>query len=610
MTHVARLTRPAFLLVLISILIGCAGVPEREGAAPPDAEARQLAAAGRHREAAQAWLRLAGDARKDTAQRYRLEAANSLVSAEDREGARRVLADAQARGVPQSLKIKADIVTARLSLGEGRPEQALAALAGPYSEQADRHDRWRAQILRADAQDRLGRPLEAVRERVAAERFATVGSETSQNALAIWHLLSRLPPRALSDRRPPPPDPLGGWLELAAVYRENARSSSGLPRALDTWRARYPRHPAELDVVPELLDMAKTRGGMPLHVAVLLPERGPFATAASAVREGFIAGWFAQGGGPEVTFHDTSPDDLDTVLQRAVDAGADFVVGPLDKPSVGRLLASAPVPVPVLALNRADGGRSGMAAEIYQFGLAPEEEARAVARRARADGFSRAGLLYPDSDWGERAGAAFRESWIELGGVVVSEGHLGNQPESVAAAVKAALRLGQAAASPGAARVEGGSDPDVLLLAAFPVQARQVPPEVARQLSGALPTYATSHVYAGLPDPRQDQGLEGVLFADMPWVISPSTVAPDLQHSFAEKWPDLREGYNRLFAFGVDAYRLVPELFRARGTEAAAVSGVTGQLSLDRVNHVIREPAWAQFRGGVPVPLGPPGAAP
>jgi hypothetical protein len=610
MTRPSRLfdlTRPAWLLLLASALAACAGAPERPSGPPPDAAARQLSAAGRHREAAQVWLKLAAQARKDTAQQYRLDAADSLVSADDRDGARKVLADAQARGVPATLRVKADLVTARLSLAEDRPEQALAALAGPYPDQSDRRDRWRAQVLRADAQVRLGRPAEAVRERVVADRFASSGSETSQNALAIWNLLSRVPSSALSDRRPAPPDPYGGWLELAALHRQYGRDPSALARALDGWRARYPRHPAALDVVPEILDMAKTRGGMPLHVALLLPEQGPFAAAARAVREGFIAGWFAQGAGPEVSFYDTGPGDLDGVLKQAVEDGADFVVGPLDKPSVSRLASGAAPPLPVLALNRADGGLAPPG-EFYQFGLAPEEEARAVARRARADGFGRAALLFPDSDWGERAAAAFREAWGEVGGLVAAEGRLSNQAEANAAAVRAALGTGDGpadprAAMPGSAR----SAPDVVLLAAFPGQARQVQPQIAGQPQGPLPVYATSHVYTGVPDPTQDRDLEGIIFADMPWVVSPSAVAPDLQRSFQESWPELRQGYNRLFAFGVDAYRLLPELTRLSSAGTPPVAGVTGQLSLDRGNRIVREPAWAQFRGGVPVAVAPPG---
>ena len=619
-----------WIIALVSVLGGCAGAPtERETGPAPDAEARQLAAAGRHREAADAWQRLASQARsKDTAQLYRLSAAESLLVSGDAAGARKLQGEVQARGVPNNLRLKSDIITARLSLAESRPEQALAALGGSYPEQTPRADRWQSQLVRADAQLRLKRPVEAARERSVAERYGAGDSDLAGNRLAIWDLLGRVPTRALTEGRPPPPDPFGGWLELAALQRQYGRDPAALTRAVDGWRRRYPGHPAELDLVPELLDVARARGGLPNHIALLLPDSGPFAAPGRAVREGFSAAWFGQGGGggggPRVSFYDVTPETLQGVLEKAVDNGADFVVGPLDKGSVSRLAATASaLPVPVLALNRTDGTVAsalppGAArGELYQFALAPEDEAREVARRARADGRTRAALLYPDSEWGERVAAAFRETWGGLGGSIAVEARYGSQPDSVASAVRGVLRptgSARAEGEPASLRDAEGAGPrfdaDFIFLAAFPAQARQLRPQIAYQNGGLLPVYATSHVYAGIPDPRQDQDLEGIIFADMPWVLYPSEVEPGLQRSFEQNWRELRDGYNRLFAFGVDAYRVLPQLARLRASPGLAVNGVTGRLKVDSGDRIVRELSWAQFRNGVPTPIGGPAVLP
>ncbi len=617
------------LLALLALLAGCATVaPERETGPAPDAEARQLAATGRYREAADVWQRLAAQSRsRDTAQAYRLSAAESLLSAGDPAAARQVQSEVQTRGVPALLRLKSDIITARLALAERRPEQALAALAGPYPEQTPRADRWQGQLVRADAQLQLGRPLEAARERSAAERYVTGDSDLARNRLAIWDLLGRASTRSLEEGRPPPPDAFGGWMELAALQRRYGRDPVALARALEGWRARYRGHPAELDLVPEILDTAKARGGMPAHVALLLPESGPFAAPGKAVREGFVAGWYGSGsgGGARVSLYEATPETLRTVIDRAVDGGADFVVGPLDKASVSRLVTEASeLPVPVLALNRAEGPAGAARGEVYQFALTPEDEAREVARRARADGLTRPAVLAPESDFGERVAGAFREAWAATGGSPPAEARFGAQPESIATAVRAVIRpatggtnpagtagtltgrLSAPASAPGGA----GSDVDFVFLAAFPAQARQVRPQIAFQGGGALPVYATSHVYTGVPDPRQDQDLEGVIFPDMPWVLYPTAVDPALQRTFEQSWKDLRDGYNRLIAFGVDAYRVLPELGRLRANPGAAYEGVTGRLKLDAGNRLVRELAWAQFRGGVPVPLGGSAGAP
>lgn len=616
------------LLALLALLAGCATVPERETGPAPDAEARQLAAAGRYREAADVWQRLAAQARaKDTAQGYRLSAAESLLSAGDAAAARQVQSEVQTRGVPSALRLKSDIITARLALAERRPEQALAALAGPYPDQTPRAYRWQGQLVRADAQVQLGRPLEAARERSAAERYVTGDSDLARNRLAIWDLLGRAGTRSLEEGRPPPPDAFGGWMELAALQRRYGRDPAALARALDGWRARYRGHPAELDLVPEILDTAKARGGVPAHIALLVPESGPFAAPGKAVREGFVAGWFGSGsgGGARVSVYEATPETLRAVLERAVDGGADFVVGPLDKGSVNRLVSeTADLPVPVLALNRAEGPPGAGRGEVYQFALTPEDEAREVARRARADGRTRPAVLSPESEFGERVAGAFREAWAAAGGSAPAEARFGAQPEGIASAVRSVIRSAPAAgpASGAAAAPAGriaatpsaagslGAEVDFVFLAGSPAQARQVRPQIAFQGGAALPVYSTSHVYAGVPDPRQDQDLEGVIFADMPWVLYPTAVDPALQRSFEQNWKDLRDGYNRLIAFGVDAYRVVRELGRLRASPTASYEGVTGRLRLDASNRLTRELAWAQFRGGVPLPLSEAAGAP
>ena len=600
-----RARRLLFLFPLLATLAGCVTIPpERESGPAPDAEARQLSAAGRHREAADSWLRLAAQARgKDTALGYRLSAADALLSAGDAATARRVHSEAQIRGLPAALRLRSDIITARFALAERRAEQALATLGGTYPEQTPRADRWTAQMVRADARVQLGQPVEAARERVRAERYGASDSDLARNHLVIWDLLGRAGPRALEENRPAPPDAFGGWMELAALQRRHGRDPAALARALDGWRARYPGHPAELDLVPEVLETARARGGMPAHIALLLPESGPFVAPGRAVREGFVAGWFGSGtggGGSRVSLYEATPESVRTVLDQAVEGGADFVVGPLDKGALQQLTdGAAALPVPILALNRTDT-HTAVPGELYQFALNPEDEAREVARRTLTEVGGRPAVLHPESDWGARVAAAFREAWVAAGGQPPVEARYGAQPEGIAQAVRSALQPG---AGP-------GSSASLVFLVGSPAQARQVRPQISAQGGASLPVYAISHVYGGVPNPQQDLVLDGVVFTDMPWVLHPEAVDPALQQSFEQNWKEMRDGYNRLIAFGIDAYRVVRELGRLRASPGAAYEGVTGRLRLDEGNRVVRDLSWAQFRGGVPVPLAASTVAP
>ena len=80
--------------------------------------------------------------------------------------------------------------------------------------------------------------------------------------------------------------------------------------------------------------------------------------------------------------------------------------------------------------NYSDAGQEGPA-QLFQFGLAAEDEAREVARRAWNDGMRRAVALVPRGDWGDRVLDAFRQSWQAQGGILIGAEHV-DQPVELA----------------------------------------------------------------------------------------------------------------------------------------------------------------------------------
>jgi len=103
-------------------------------------------------------------------------------------------------------------------------------------------------------------------------------------------------------------------------------------------------------------------------------------------------------------------------------------------------------------------------------------------------------------------------------------------------------------------------------------------------------------------DGRSNADLNGLMFADTPWVISPQAWIADLPGLYSEYWPAERR-LGRLHAMGYDAYHLVAQLFGSRSTPMDEMDGATGRLYLDSDGRVHRRLAWAQFRRGEPVAL-------
>src|SRR5690606_13743256 len=120
-------------------------------------------------------------------------------------------------------------------------------------------------------------------------------------------------------------------------------------------------------------------------------------------------------------------------------------------------------------------------------------------------------------------------------------------------------------------------------------------------LAEDLPVYATSDIFE--PNENANADLEGVIFPDMPWVISPDAVSTQLRNALSEHWPLRARGRGRLYAFGFDAYRLVPLLKAGRFGREHAIPGMTGLLSVDERGTIRRDLDWARVSNGRAVPL-------
>jgi outer membrane PBP1 activator LpoA protein len=141
-----------------------------------------------------------------------------------------------------------------------------------------------------------------------------------------------------------------------------------------------------------------------------------------------------------------------------------------------------------------------------------------------------------------------------------------------------------------------------VFMGAQPVQGRSLRPALRFHLAEDLPVYATSDIFE--PNVAANADLEGVIFPDMPWVISPDSVSTQLRDALSTHWPVRARGRGRLYAFGFDAYRLIPLLKAGRFGREHAIPGMTGQLSIDANGKVHRDLDWAQVTNGKPIPVG------
>jgi outer membrane PBP1 activator LpoA protein len=124
-------------------------------------------------------------------------------------------------------------------------------------------------------------------------------------------------------------------------------------------------------------------------------------------------------------------------------------------------------------------------------------------------------------------------------------------------------------------------------------------------IDNRLAVYATSQVLEGVPDRMRDADLDGVRFVAMPWLLQADHPAVMAYARTPNALPAATD-FERLYAFGIDAYRIAADLLRSRDVAHTALDGVTGRISLGAGRHFARELTAAQFVDGQPVPVSRP----
>lgn len=605
-----RLLVAALLAVLMA---GCAtgdfGLPV--GMSERRAEA--LADNGRYEDAAGVYIGLAAEASGSERDRLTLLAIEQWLFAGDGRRARNALRQVP---MPDSGELmwlwSAD--AAALALWEGNPDAALSLLEPLSRQPLPVEHRLRVEALRGDAWFQKGDPLTAVDLYLQRENWLETDADVQRNRERLWAGLTVSDVDVLADAAERSFDPVArGWLALAVLANSTGQQGIGWGNGVVRWQDDYPQHPAN-GLLADLALPDTTLLNYPRQIALLLPLTGDGAAAGNAIRNGFLGAYFAAVSGAdtlqEVRVYDVSRvGGAGNAYFEAISDGAEFVVGPLLHEQVASLADEMLLPVPVLALNYLPDeimAPPGM----YQFALAPEDEAASAAQRAIDDGGKRAVALVPATEWGRRVLSSFATEFEGLGGTLVDYRNYEPQAQDFAFEIESLMALTQSVQRYQRLRANIGrplqfdprrrQDIDLVFLAADGKAGRLIKSQLKFHYSGDLPVYSTSFIYS--MDGRPNSDLNDVMFADAPWIISPPAWIADYPSIYNEYWPAERR-LARFHAMGYDAYHLVGELFNADERPPDEMIGATGRLFLTTDGRVHRKLAWARFERGRPVPL-------
>ena len=608
------------LFLLVTLLQACSSTAPRQPAetrSPLHQQAELFEAQGNFQGAARIYLQLAARVTGNDKHALQLKAADSLIRAADFKAAQAILEALPVRSLNLLNMQHYDVNRAEIALLEKHPDMTLAILkvvplSGPYVADIYR--------LRAEAHLQNNQYFQSARERILLDPLLTDPEKRLANEFLIWESLSRLTDIELQRyHTAAPPDPVSGWIELLELTRLYLQQPDVMKEVTPRWQQRYPAHPANLGFIDVLLGSMRAAGQSPDQLALLLPLTGNYADAARAIRDGLFAAYYdspASAAHPRLRVYDTgeTPESALAAYQQAVAEGAQFVIGPLRKEDVQALALQENLPVPVLALNHVQG-LPRTSNPFYQFGLAPEDEAREVARMAWQNGHHKSIALIPDNDWGERVYTAFADSWQALGGEILTAQRYDTSRTDHGDVISATLNLDSSKARhTRISRLLGTQlefeprrrqDVDFVFLLASPLQARLIRPQLSFYRASSVPVYSTSQVYTGEPDRDKDIDLDDIIFCDMPWILEQDGDWQHLQQAITEYWPENASRYKRLYALGIDAYRIIPYISQLGSGMFGAYQGVSGNLSLGAEGQVKRALRCAIFRNGLPALLEP-----
>lgn len=580
--------------------------------------AQQLIASGRYLDAAILLTDLANSLPPPKKQDYQLRVASLLLLGNYIQQAEQVLRETNVSGLDTSYTVRKILLNGELALAKQMPEEALRQLSSldNYIQTADieyQRDYYRIQI---DIHSALRRYVDAAMARAKLEPLLDDDNEILENQETLLRDLQELDSAELQTlTRQGRNDILRGWLSLAYIAK-TASDEQQAQQEIDNWQNQFPNHPVKQSIIATIIAQQPEALGRPTHIAVIVPMSGRFAKAASAVRNGLLTAYYSdrmQNYRPEIRFYDEGedPQQIQTIYQQAVNEGADFVIGPLNKEAVTNLARYNGVQGGILALNYGDFDKDErLPANFFQMSLSPEQEAIHVAEHAWLDGHTKAAAIYPDTQWGARVYEAFKDRWEELGGTIVEYQTYDMKKSDYAVPIKQLLNIDESEQRYRTVRnlvrqkVEyeprRRKDVDFIFMAAFSRQGRLLRPQLKFHRGSDIPVYATSHVFSGSLQPDMDRDMNGVRFSDMPWTLLTHSQNDNMKLQIKTVWPNTSNRYMRLFALGIDAYQIVPELNRMRRNRFTSIQGTTGILYLDISNRIQRRLLWAQFQAGVP----------
>ncbi|PWF62653.1 penicillin-binding protein activator [Shewanella sp. BC20] len=616
-------TKFVSVAILSAVLAGCGSqAPSSTGTAPT--VATSLASAPL---APNVYLAQAANS-KDPQQRDTnlLLAAHAYINANDYAAAQKLLKSMQP-SLTQTPTLVAEhkYLTARVLEHTSTYVEALKTLSYPSTWvlpgwQMAAYHQFRAHLFQLNKQ-----PIEQVRELSLLTTYLPP-AEASEVNNQIWQVLQPMHEQTLQTFIRDANNPVfAGWLQLAYIAKHYAVDPNQLVRYLGDWQKQNPYHPAAAKLPTDLDRALNAKPFMPKNIAVLLPLTGQRAGAANAIRQGILASYLAKPNEQvAVNFYDTANDAV-AAYQQAVNAGAEFIIGPLLPNEIDQLLAlnsntspaistpsgSAPTapavptaPIPQLFLNQTDKFVPDI--NKFYFALSPAQEAADAATRMYQDGVTMPLLLASNDATGKRMAESFIQAWKKKSDTPI-EVYYYDGGDKMKTTVQDALgvrdsqariaRIKELLGNSVQADFRSRQDIDAIYMISTPQDLTLLKAFIDVNFSvftQPVPLYTSSRSRIDNESSQTAQDLNNLTMSDAPWLMQNS----EENLMVNTLWSGWNNGQKRLFVMGYDAMDLISKLAQMRSFTGYQFNGRSGVLSVNPDGVINRQLSWGRYQRG------------
>jgi len=395
-----------------------------------------------------------------------------------------------------------------------------------------------------------------------------------------------------------------GWWSLHQQMRQASSVTAQISVWTD-WQNRHLDHPARANP-PEALRLLDAY--TPPKIGLFLPLSGTYGAAGRAVRDGLIAAYMAEKNSTKPLFeiYDTQQSSLAALYEQAMRAQMDVLVGPLIQSNVeqfAKLTESASIPRLVLNYlsssqtesseeHRVPEMTTSTYAPLFQFGIAIEDEAEALASSVALRGLRRLLVVHSQQPWAVRAQTEYLKHWPfdvtiatfeDIKDLTASIGKAMLVADSNTRKSEIANIVGQPLEFLARAR----TDLDGIVAFTNQVESRALIPALNFHFANHLPVFATSQSARG----GNLESLAGIEITEMPLYAAPNDALRNLTTVFSLE----NNAFGELYALGYDIYSLATWLPLLEHNSQITFAAASGNLRLHNDGKFRRELALSRI---------------